>query len=1141
MAAGRLSRVLQHLRGTLADHDAAAWTDADLLTAYARRHEEAAFETLVRRHGSMVLGVCRRVLGNAHDAEDAFQATFLVLVRKASGLRSPAVLANWLYGVAHRTALEARRARAKRRAKEARVARPTQTPPDIWEDLRPILDQELERLPEKYRAVLVLCDLEGQSRKEAARQLGCPEGTVASRLARARMILAKRLARHGLAVSGGGLAAALGTEAAAVPRVVVSATLQAAARFAAGRAAAGVLSTEVAALTERVLKTMLLNKLRTVGLLVLGAFFIGGGALALCLHGLGAQAPSRPEEPSAARGRPGPRQALTDRHGDPLPQGALARLGTMRFRLGNGVYHMALAPDGKTAVSVGGNAWTQFWDVATGREIRRIDWKHGGGGRLTAYSPDGRLVATVQDHGPLHVWHAATGKHFAERGLKMDFASSLGFSPSGRTLAVGGSANIYGRTPETLSDSVISLWQWDGARLRALWESSPDHEAPIKGPRLQAIKSLAFSPDGKHLATGGLKNNLVRLWNVATGKEVRRVKASGTQVGGLAFAANGKLLASGSDDGTVALWDPATGTKLQTTKQPGEVRALAFSPDAKTLAVAGGPEYGWNKGKKNDPFLALLDPSNGKVIRRFDNIREGVAAVGISKDGRVLAAGLGGVIRVWQLPSGREVSIDAGHQHWISEVDISEDGRTALTAGGDGPVILWDLATGAEKLRLAGHQGEARSVTFLPGGKCIASAGTDQKVRIWDRATGRQLQEFEASPKGLVYALAVSPDGRLLAAGDYTDGTIHIWDLAKRQLLHRVKVGDQIGLGVLHLGFGPSGKVLAVGETALNAMKARGGEDMRARIQLWDVATGNRLRQIPAHQYCVNSLAFSPDGQSLASTGWSDKSIRLWDAQTGKELFAFPCDSPNGVVRFSPDGRVLACGNNRTEELFLWEVASMKLRRKFQGHIGAIHSLVFSQDGRTLVSGSMDTTALVWDVTGLKTNPPPAPSEARRLALWRALARSDAVAAGRAVWSLAADPKPSVEFLARRLREPSPQSPQIAKLVADLDSEVFKTREAAERKLQALGKRAVPALGQALSRGVSLEARRRVKRLWEKRAAPLRSPEALQVLRAIEVLEHAGTPAARQALDRFARKASGSYFGHEARAAAERLTKKFPE
>src|SRR5262249_26019760 len=158
------------------------------------------------RHGPMVLGVCRRVLDHAHDAEDAFQATFLVLARKAASIVARDTVGNWLYGVAYRTAHKARVAAARRRLKERQMSRPEALDEDVWRELRPVLDQELNRLPEKYREPVILCDLEGQTRKEAARRLGWPEGTLSGRLSRARVLLAKRLARHGLTLSGGAMA-----------------------------------------------------------------------------------------------------------------------------------------------------------------------------------------------------------------------------------------------------------------------------------------------------------------------------------------------------------------------------------------------------------------------------------------------------------------------------------------------------------------------------------------------------------------------------------------------------------------------------------------------------------------------------------------------------------------------------------------------------------------------------------------------------------------------------------------------------------------------------------------------------------------------------------------------------------------------
>jgi RNA polymerase sigma factor (sigma-70 family) len=278
-----MNQLIYSLRRGALLRDGAGLTDGQLLECYVRQREGAAFAALVRRHGPMVWGVCRRVLGNHHDAEDAFQATFLVLVRKAPSVRPREMVANWLYGVAHRTALKVRATIARRRARErqvpvmAEVEMPAQ---DFRQDLERWLDQELSCLPEKYRAPIVLCELEGKTYREAARQLGCPEGTLSARLARGRALLAKRLARHGLGMSGGALAAVLASNvgSACPPARVVSSTVQAAHQLAAGYAVAGLVPAKVAALTEGVLKAMLFNKLKVVTAIVVLASIGGAGA-----------------------------------------------------------------------------------------------------------------------------------------------------------------------------------------------------------------------------------------------------------------------------------------------------------------------------------------------------------------------------------------------------------------------------------------------------------------------------------------------------------------------------------------------------------------------------------------------------------------------------------------------------------------------------------------------------------------------------------------------------------------------------------------------------------------------------------------------------------------------------------------------
>jgi RNA polymerase sigma factor (sigma-70 family) len=287
MATGYMTRVIGHLRKAALRHDGGGLTDGQLLECFLARRDESAFEALVRRHGPMVLAVCRRVLGNAHDAEDAFQATFLVLVRKAASIVPRAMVGNWLYGVAYRTAQKAKAMNARRRWKEGQVqpmARSEMRSDDVWLDLQPLLDRELERLPPKYRSLVVLCDLEGKTRKEAARHLGLAEGTVSSRLARGRVILARGLRRHGLTLPAGLLATLLSQKAvlAGVPAPLVAHTVKAATTVAGGQAAAaGLVSAKVVALTEGILKAMLIAKLKiaAVCLLVCGIACLGVGVL----------------------------------------------------------------------------------------------------------------------------------------------------------------------------------------------------------------------------------------------------------------------------------------------------------------------------------------------------------------------------------------------------------------------------------------------------------------------------------------------------------------------------------------------------------------------------------------------------------------------------------------------------------------------------------------------------------------------------------------------------------------------------------------------------------------------------------------------------------------------------------------------
>jgi len=286
VAIDQMRAVIQNLRSAVLPRDEVELTDGQLLERFVNRLDEAAFTVLVRRHGPMVWGVCRRLLGH-HDAEDSFQATFLVLARKAASIIPKEMVPNWLYGVAYQTALKARATAAKRRTRERQIMEMPEIkamPQEKRNDLQSFLDVELHRLPDKYRVAIVLCDLEGKSRKESARELRIPEGTLSSRLSTARRMLAKRLARYDLPISGGTLVAALSqsTASARVPPSIMFSTIKAATLVAAGCATSGVISAKVTALTEGVLKSMVVTKFRTLLVML--------GVLASISFGLGLSA-----------------------------------------------------------------------------------------------------------------------------------------------------------------------------------------------------------------------------------------------------------------------------------------------------------------------------------------------------------------------------------------------------------------------------------------------------------------------------------------------------------------------------------------------------------------------------------------------------------------------------------------------------------------------------------------------------------------------------------------------------------------------------------------------------------------------------------------------------------------------------------
>ncbi len=816
-------------------------------------------------------------------------------------------------------------------------------------ELLQAIDEELAHLPDRLRLPVLLCCVQGLSREEAARRLGCSDGAVRGRLERGRRRLAARLAARGLAPSALILAP--------LATVTVPANLLARTVEQAASPWAKTVPAEVAALAAT-----------TAPRAILSVALIVGCVLAAGLVGWAIAAGANPVEPvpTTPVATAAPIPATNPTPDDPLPAGATLRFGSPRFRHPATIENIAVPTDGKMAVAHSGtrtNGAVRTYDLATGRAMLKIESEPGEGFvEAVALSPDGKTLA-IKRNFSVYLYDAATGKETA----RIQYPSAnpysatdvLAFSPDGKRVVVAAA--------EGKALHLVDLAK--GEVVRTL-------------PHSHIVFAVAFSPDSKQLVGGGYDSEenvyFARLWEVGTGKELHRLPFGNGGIRCVAYSPNGAIIAIGGDwyGGNplgVKLFDAANGKEQLKIPFPdgSSVKSVAFSPDGKTLAASGGSS------------TRLFDATTGKERLKIDG-----KAIGLrfSPDGASLTGAVASTIYRWDVNTGKSL-IPEGGDSTVAQIEVTADGKRLVTRGQDGDAHVWDARTDEHLRRV--NVGWQRGLALSPDGKYLVwpvadetvqfkNAGepntiyTGSRLRMFDLTAGKLVERFGGF-EGDANDLFFTAEGKTLVTVDHRDAAVRFWDVASGKVERSFHAGEKgAQYSVWHSRLSPDGKVLAV-----TYQPSGRGIFSPFAVKLWDTATGKELHDLPGHRTYVEAMAFSSDSKYLvtcseALSDFAQKRLKLpadqvfvWEVGTGKAVARLPVGGTAGA--FAPDGKTLAV-TPRDGTIQLWDTTKWTVKGEFRGPRDRVTILSFGPDGQ-LFSGSVDATVLAWDPRAAK---PPA-------------------------------------------------------------------------------------------------------------------------------------------------------------------------